>query len=104
MKGRVLRDFTDEDRSKIAGTFQKWKRDDGYEDEGGFCKSATIAEIAKHDHVLTPGRYVGAAAEEDNGEPFAEKMARFVTELNTQFAESEKLDHSIKSNLNRLGF
>ena len=53
MKDRVLRDFTPEDTEKIAGTFQKWKRDDGYEDEAGFCKSASLEEIAKHDYVLT---------------------------------------------------
>ncbi len=71
MKDRVLRDFTVEDKEKIAGTFRRWKRDDGYADEAGFCKSATLEEIAKHDYVLTPGRYVGAADTEDDGEPFA---------------------------------
>jgi type I restriction-modification system DNA methylase subunit len=91
MKDRVLRDFTAEDKAEIAGTFQKWKRGKGYEDEAGFCKSATLEEIATHDHVLTPGRYVGAANQEDDGEPFAEKMARLTAELDEQFASSARM-------------
>ncbi len=104
MKDRVLRDFTPEDIAKITGTFQKWKRGEGYEDEAGFCKSATLEEIAKHDHVLTPGRYVDPMDEEDDGEPFAEKMERLVAEVNGQFVESEKLQSTIKSNLRNLGY
>lgn len=103
MKDRVLRDFTPEDTEKIAGTFQKWKSGDGYEDEAGFCKSATLEAITKHDHVLTPGRYVGAADEEDDGEPFAEKMARLNGELMAQFEESDRLTDLIKKNLASLG-
>ncbi len=75
-----------------------------YEDIPGFCKSATIEEIAKHDYVLTPGRYVGAAAEEDDGEPFAEKMTRLTQQLKTQFEESDKLEAEIKHNLIGLGY
>ena len=104
MKDRVLRDFTAEDTEKIAGTFHKWKRDDGYEDEAGFCKSATLEDIARHDYVLTPGRYVGAADEEDDGEPFAEKMTRLNGELMTQFEESCSLKKEIKKNLRALGY
>ena len=90
-------------REKIAGTFQKWKRDDGYEDEAGFCKSATLEEIAKHDHVLTPGRYVGAADEEDDGEPFANKMKRLTDELVRQLSEAETLSAEVLSNLKDIG-
>jgi len=103
MKDRVLRDFTTEDKEKIAGTFQKWKRGKGYEDEAGFCKSATLEEIAKHDHVLTPGRYVGAAAQKNDGEPFAEKMARLTAELDEQFASSARLETQIRTNLSSIG-
>ena len=70
-----------------------------YSDVAGFCKSATAAEIAAHGHVLTPGRYVGAAEVEDDGEPFAEKMPRLVAELESQFAESAKLESAIRRNL-----
>jgi len=103
MKDRVLRDFTDEDKAKIAGTFQKWKRDDGYENEAGFCKSATLEEVAKHHHVLTPGRYVGAADKEDDGEPFAEKMARFTEDIRGQFDQSRALEKTIRENLQAIG-
>ena len=75
-----------------------------YTDTPGFCKSASTAEIATHGYVLTPGRYVGAEAIEDDGEPFEEKMPRLVAELQTQFAESEKLSHTIRDNLTKLGF
>ncbi len=75
-----------------------------YEDVAGFCKSVELAELQKHDYVLTPGRYVGAAAEEDDGEPFAEKMARLTGQLKTQFEESDRLEKEIKKNLAGLGY
>ena len=76
---------------------------EGYTDVPGFCKSATLEEIRKHDHVLTPGRYVGAAPQEDDGEPFAEKMARLATQWREQQAEAKRLDAEIGENLKRLG-
>ena len=107
MKDRVLRDFTAEDTEKIAGTFQKWKRglegEEGYQDEAGFCKSAILEEIAKHDHVLTPGRYVGVGDEEDDGEPFAEKIAHLRAQLDEQFDENAELEKLIKRNIDALG-
>jgi len=104
MKDRVLRDFKREDIERIAGTFHAWRKGEGYEDEAGFCMSAKLDEIVKHDHVLTPGRYVGAAEEEDDGEPFADKMARLTAQLSEQFAESARLEEQIKENLAGLGF
>ena len=104
MRDRVLRDFKKEDIELIAGTFHAWRKGEGYEDEAGFCMSAKLDEIVKHDHVLTPGRYVGAAEEEDDGEPFADKMARLTAQLSEQFAESVRLEEQIKENLAGLGF
>lgn len=92
MKDRVLRDFTAEDIQKIADTFHAWQLGDGYEDIPGFCHSATLDDIRKHDHVLTPGRYVGAAEQEEDDEPFAEKMQRLTAELAEQFAEGRRLE------------
>lgn len=104
MKDRVLRDFTDGDIERIAGTFQHWKRGTGYADEPGFCRSATLEEIAAHDYVLTPGRYVGAAEEEEDGEPFADKMTRLTAELREGFAQSRELEERIRKNLEGLGY
>lgn len=104
MKDRVLRDFRPEDIAGVADTFHNWKAGEDYEDVAGFCKSATLEEITKHDFVLTPGRYVGAAAEDDDGEPFAEKMARLTGQLKEQFEESERLEGQIKENLAGLGY
>ena len=70
----------------------------------GFCHSAKLDEIRKHEHVLTPGRYVGAAEQEDDGEPFAEKMQRLTAQLAEQFVESAKLEAEIKKNLAGLGY
>ncbi|MBB1383866.1 N-6 DNA methylase, partial [Shewanella sp. SR41-2] len=75
MKDRVLRDFSFDDIQKVADLFHAWKTGEAvngvtYEDQAGFCKSATLAEITKHDFVLTPGRYVGAADALDDGLPF----------------------------------
>jgi type I restriction enzyme M protein len=105
MIDRVLRAFTAEDLKKITGTFHKWKRSPAdYADIPGFCKSATIEEIAGHGFVVTPGRYVGAEEQGGDGEPVEEKMARLVEELNEQFAESAKLEQTIKANLAALGY
>ncbi|QSX33753.1 type I restriction-modification system subunit M [Shewanella avicenniae] len=109
MKDRVLRDFTMDDISRVADVFHAWKTGDvvngvSYEDQAGFCKSATLEEITKHDFVLTPGRYVGAADEEDDGIPFAEKMATLTDKLSEQFAESAQLEAEIKKNLAGLGY
>jgi type I restriction enzyme M protein len=111
---RVHRELTDEDIAKIVTTYHAWRGDlsirnpqseiRNYEDVAGFAKSATTDDIAAHGHVLTPGRYVGAEEVEDDGEPFEEKMARLVAELNEQFTESAKLEAAIKANLGGLGY
>ena len=104
MKDRVLRDFKPEDIAKVADTFHTWQQEKGYADEAGFCYSATLEEVKKHDFVLTPGRYVGAADEVEDGEPFAEKMARLTAQLQEQFARSAELEEQIKRNLAGLGY
>ena len=70
----------------------------------GFCKAAKLEEIRKHGHVLTPGRYVGAEAQEDDGEPFEEKMKRLTATLTEQFGASAKLEKQIRENLKGLGY
>ena len=116
MKDRVLRDFTQDDLNKVTELFHNWQTTtpviaseanqspEQYQDEAGFCKSVELEELKKHDYVLTPGRYVGAEAEEDDGEPFAEKMSRLTAQLKTQFEESDKLEGVIKKNLAGLGY
>lgn len=102
-----LIDRTQRELTEIARTYHAWRgeKDAGeYADVPGFCKSATLDDIRKHGHVLTPGRYVGAEAQEDDGEPFEEKMQRLATQLAGQFAESDRLEAEIKSNLLRLGY
>ena len=75
-----------------------------YKDIPGFCKAAKLDDIRKHGHVLTPGRYVGAEAAEDDGEPFEEKMQRLTATLRGQQAEAAKLDAAIATNLKELGY
>ncbi|MFH4735500.1 class I SAM-dependent DNA methyltransferase [Vibrio diabolicus] len=109
MKDRVLRDFTQDDIQKVADLYHAWKTGAevngiAYEDQAGFCKSATLEEITKHDFVLTPGRYVGATEELDDGIPFGEKMAALTAKLSEQFIESATLEAEIKKNLAGLGY
>lgn len=104
MKDRVLRDFTVGDIKKIADTFHAWQQGDAYDDVPGFCYSASLAEVRKHEHVLTPGRYVGAEEQEKDVEAFAEKMARLTVQLTEQLAESAELQAEIKKNLAGLGY
>lgn len=112
LEDRVHRDLTDDDIAKIADTYHAWKMDYSlakadtqvrpYVDVPGFCKSATLEEICAQAYVLTPGRYVGAADIEEDGEPFEKKMARLKTELEVQFNESHKLEKEIQLNLGKL--
>jgi type I restriction enzyme M protein len=105
---RVHRELSDEDIARIADTYHAWRGDQGsqgaYEDTPGFCKSATLDEIRHHHHILTPGRYVGAAEVEDDGEPFEEKMARLTADLREQTEQSRKLEQIIWANLEDLGY
>jgi type I restriction enzyme M protein len=105
---RVHRELTDADIRKIADTYHAWRGDKDsktkYQDEAGFCKSATLDDIRRHGHILTPGRYVGAAEVEDDGEPFEEKMARLTAEFREQTKQSAKLDKLIWANLEDLGY
>jgi type I restriction enzyme M protein len=102
---RTLRDLSDDDIAKITGTYHAWRTDDdNYQDEAGFCKSATLGGIAVHGYVLTPGRYVGAPDMDEDDEPFVEKMVRLTTTLQEQFAESARLEQIIRDNLKRLGY
>jgi type I restriction enzyme M protein len=108
MKTRVERVLTDEDIEKIAGTVHAWRADgevaDAYENVAGFCYSAKLAEIEKNGFVLTPGRYVGAADQDDDDEPFDQKMKRLSALLRQQQQEGAKLDAAIARNLALLGF
>ena len=104
---RVHRDLTDDDVQRIAGTYHAWRgeADAGdYEDVPGFCKATAQAEITEHGHVLTPGRYVGAEALEDDDEPFPDKMQRLTAQLEEQFAEGARLEQAIRDNLKGLGY
>lgn len=104
MKDRVLRDFKPEDTAKVAHTFHAWQRGTNYADEAGFCKAVKLDDIRKADYVLTPGRYVGAAAQEADAEPFEDKMARLTAALGDQFKESARLEAEIRKNLAGLGY
>ncbi|EHH0682353.1 type I restriction-modification system subunit M [Vibrio vulnificus] len=104
MKDRVLRDFTNDDIAKIANVFHAWQSGTGYKDEKGFCFSAKLEDLKKHDFVLTPGRYVGAAEAEEDSEPFTDKMQRLTAQLKAQFAESDRLEKAIKENLAGIGY
>ena len=107
MVDRTHRELTNEDIARITDTYHAWRGEedaDDYADVPGFCKSATLEEVRKYGHVLTPGRYVGAEAQEDDGEPFEDKMKRLVAELRQQQTEAAKLDAAIEANLKSLGF
>jgi type I restriction enzyme M protein len=107
MADRTHRELTDEDIARIANTYHAWRGEQEageYADVSGFCKSAPLEEVRKHGHVLTPGRYVGAEAQEDDGEPFDEKMKRLTSTLREQQAEAAKLDAAIAANLRELGY
>jgi type I restriction enzyme M protein len=108
MISRVQCEFTDEVIEKIANTVAAWRGEntlgEEYADVAGYCRSVTLAEIAEHGHVLTPGRYVGAEAVEDNDESFAEKMQKLTETLGEQMAKGAELDQLIRRKLGGLGY
>jgi type I restriction enzyme M protein len=113
MIDRRHRELTNEEISKIAGTYHSWRakpspagrgKGEGYKDIAGFCKSAKLEEIKKHGHILTPGRYVGTEEQEEDPEAFEEKMKRLTGELAGQFQKSDQLEGEIKKNLKGLGY
>jgi len=96
---------------KVADTYHNWLNSDspapegkaGYQDEKGFCKSASLEDIQKHKFVLTPGRYVGIPDEEDDGIPFQEKVDTLTTQLREQMEQAQELDQEIKTQLAKIG-
>jgi type I restriction enzyme M protein len=102
---RRHRELTDEEIQKIAATYHAWRGEGGkYQDIKGFCKSATLDDIEKHGHILTPGRYVGAEDIEEDDEVFEEKMKHLTAQLSDQFAKSRELETEIKKNLRGTGY
>ena len=103
MVTRAVRELMQDDIRKIAATFDSY-RAGTLEDEAGYCAVKTLQDIAAQDFILTPGRYVGIAEQEDDGEPFEEKMQRLTSELSGLFAESHRLEDEIKKQLGSIGF
>lgn len=122
MIDRTRRELTADDHKTITDAYHAWLNlspspspldregsqdlspNTAYEDVAGFCKSATIEEVQKHNYVLTPGRYVGAPELEDDGEPFPEKMERLTADLKAHFDESARLENQIRTILEKLGY
>ena len=106
MVDRTRKEFSDEDIARISGTCHAWRGEpdaDAYEDEPGFCKAATLEEVRGHNHVLTPGRYVGAAAAAADDVPFEERFAELKETLAEQFGEAEDLGALIQAKLEEVG-
>ena len=103
MVSRKLRELTDEDIQKIADAYTAFV-DGTLEDVKGFCAVADIADIEKQDFILTPGRYVGIEEQEDDGEPFEEKMTRLTSELSELFDKSHELEDEIRRKLRAIGY
>ena len=103
MKSRKLRELSDDDIKKLGDTYDKYEAGT-LENEKGFCAVVDTAEIAKHDYILTPGRYVGIKEQVEDQEPFDEKMKRLTCELSGLFEESHKLEAEIRKQLKSIGY
>lgn len=105
MEDRTHRVFDEKDIRKVVDIYHNWRKPNGkYEDEKGFCMSAKIDEIQKHNFVLTPGRYVGIPDEKDDGISFEVKMAELTGKLAEQMEKEKGLDEEIKEQLSKIGF
>lgn len=103
MVSRKLRELTEEDILKIAQIYNEYI-EGTLKDEKGFCAVVDIEEIRKQDYILTPGRYVGIEEQEDDGEPFEEKMERLTSELSELFKKSHDLEQDIREKLGAIGY
>lgn len=104
MIDRKVRELSEDDIQKIAGTYQNWRQGKEYADIQGFCKEASLTEIGEQDYILTPGRYVGIEQQEDNGESFEEKMQRLTSELSGLFVQSIEIQDEIRKKLGAIGY
>jgi type I restriction enzyme M protein len=108
MRDRRQRELTGEEIHRLADTYHAWRGDPDapatYADVPGFCRATTLGEIARHDHVLTPGRYVGAEPVLDDEEPFDIKIQRLGATLRAELDEARRLDEVIRRNLDSLGY
>lgn len=102
MVNRRLRELTDEDIARISGTYHNWRNEGGsYEDVAGFCASVPVERVAELDYVLTPGRYVGLADEEDDFD-FKERFTSLRAEFEAQLKEEAALNARILANLDKI--
>jgi type I restriction enzyme M protein len=103
---RTQIELTDEEIERIASTYRRWRGTDepAYEDEAGFCKSATLEEVDASVFALSPGRYVGAPETEEDEIAYEERMATFVDQLADEMAENERLAQTVKDALERIGY
>jgi type I restriction enzyme M protein len=99
MVDRTRKEFTEADIAQIAETYHAWRLGEGYADVPGFCKSASLEEIRAHGHVLTPGRYVGTEAAEEDNVPFIDRFTALQEKLDEQCALAEELTGSIRASL-----
>lgn len=104
MIDRKSRELSEDDIRKIADTYQNWRKGKGYEDIQGFCKEVALEEIEAQGYILTPGRYVGIEQDDDDSEPFEEKMERLTSELSKMFRQSIELQEEIRKNLGAIGY
>ncbi|MEK4715764.1 class I SAM-dependent DNA methyltransferase [Sporosarcina sp. FSL K6-5500] len=106
MATRTLKEFSTEDINQIADAYHAWRgtNDQDYEDVAGFCKVAKLDEVREHEYILTPGRYVGLEAAEEDSELFEEKMDRLTSELAEGFVKSKKLEDQIRKALEGIGY
>ncbi|MCA4158014.1 class I SAM-dependent DNA methyltransferase [Priestia megaterium] len=106
MTDRTHKEFSEEDIQKVANIFHAWRgtNDQDYSDKLGFSKSANLEEIRKNNYILTPGRYVGLAEQQDDGAVFEEEMERLTIELEAQFKKSGELEEQIRQVLGGIGY
>jgi len=106
MASRTLKELSSKDINRISDVYHAWRgtNEEEYKDLNGFCKVAKIEDVREHEYILTPGRYVGFEAAEEDNEPFEEKMERLTTDLAEQLVKSKKLENQIRKSLEELGY
>jgi type I restriction enzyme M protein len=96
---RKQKALSEEELEQIASVYREFKKEKSPEEQPGFSAVASLDQVREYGYALSPGRYVGAEVNDEEGEPFEELYPKLVEELEEQMEKSQELSDTIRKNL-----